>query len=397
MRTFLDIAGTGLAAVLLHPVRSCVTVAALFAVLLPYLVGLGMSRGLRDEAEASVHFGADLYVTGNQFGREVPVPLSALKAIAKIDGVTEVTPRIVGGLVLGKEREPAVLVGLPPGKFPPSVSCVAGRLPRAGKVNELVIGTGLAHKLRLEVGSLLPPFYHNARGERLSKVVGVFRPDVSHWQTNLVFTSFDTAAAVFDQRGLATDVLVWCRPGYQDQVREAILQTVSLAPGEKTARVRPRVLTRQDLEVLLPSGLVHREGVFTLHFLLAFAVGILVVLVTSGFGHAGRRREIGILKATGWQTDEILLRGLVENSLLGLAAAALAVVGAFLWLRVGNGYWVAGIFLPGVGVSPPFEVPFRLAPVPVLLAVIVSLVVVMTGTLYSTWRVATVPPWQALR
>ena len=33
---------------------------------------------------------------------------------------------------------------------------------------------------------------------------------------------------------------------------------------------------------------------------------------------AQRRREIGILKATGWQTDQILLRGLVESLALGL-------------------------------------------------------------------------------
>jgi ABC-type lipoprotein release transport system permease subunit len=397
MQTFLEIAQTGLAAILLHPMRSGVTVAALVAVLLPYLAGLGISRGIQDEADASIRFGPDLYVTGNQFGREVPVPLAALKAIAQIDGVTDVTPRIVGGIVLGKERENAVLVGIPLEKFPPSVTCVAGRLPRSSGLNELVVGTGLAQKLKLEVGTIIPPFYHNTQGERLSKVVGIFRSDVSLWQTQLILTSFDSAAAIFNQRGLATDVLVWCRPGYQDQVRETILDTVSLSPKDKTNPVRPLVLARQDLESFLPRGLLHREGIFTLHFLLAFAVGILVVLVTSGFGLSERRREIGILKATGWQTDEILLRGLVESFLLSLAGAALAIVLAYIWLTWLNGYWIAGVFLPAVDVSPQFTVPFRLAPVPVLLAFLISFVVIMTGTLYSTWRAATVPPRQAMR
>jgi ABC-type lipoprotein release transport system permease subunit len=397
MQTFLEIAQTGVAAILLHPLRSGVTVAALVAVLVPYLAGLGISQGIQEEAEASIRFGADLYVTGNQFGRDAPVPLAALKRIETIDGVTDVTPRIVGGIILGKDREHAVVVGIPPEKFPPAVTCVQGRLPRPGMVNELVVGTGLAHKLKLKLGSMIPPFYHNAQGERLSRVVGVFRSDISLWQTHLIITSFETAANLFNQRGLATDLLVSCRPGYQDQVRETILRTVCLSPGEKTNRLRPQVLTRNDLEGLLPQGLLHREGIFTLHFVLAFAVGILVVLVTSGFGLLERRREIGILKATGWQTDEILLRGLVESFLLSLSGATLAIICAYIWLRWSNGYWIAGVFLPATDVSPPFAIPFHLGPMSVLLAFLVSLVVLMTGTLYSTWRAATVPPWQAMR
>ena len=77
MRRALEIARTGLAAVLLHPARSLATVGAVVVVLVPYLAGLGLSQGLRADAEASVRFGADLYVTGTRFGRDVPVPLAA--------------------------------------------------------------------------------------------------------------------------------------------------------------------------------------------------------------------------------------------------------------------------------------------------------------------------------
>src|SRR6516162_2012593 len=113
MRRLLEIASTGLAAVPLHPLRSLVSVVALVVVLLPYLVGLGLSKGLQAEAEASVGFGADLYVTGSRFGRPAPLPLSAVSAVRALDGVIEVVPRIVGEVLLGKERLHAVLVGVP--------------------------------------------------------------------------------------------------------------------------------------------------------------------------------------------------------------------------------------------------------------------------------------------
>ena len=72
--------------------------------------------------------------------------------------------------------------------------------------------------------------------------------------------------------------------------------------------IRAEVTTSSDLLALLHKDLPHQEGIFTLHLVLAFIVAILVLLVTSGLGLSERRREIGILKATGWQTDEVRLR-----------------------------------------------------------------------------------------
>ena len=132
-------------------------------------------------------------------------------------------------------------------------------------------------------------------------------------------------------------------------------------------------------------------------FALAIAVSVLVVLVTSGFGLAGRRRELGILKATGWQTDELIFRSLVESLLLAGVAAALAVILAAIWLKGFNGYWVASIFLAGVEPEPGFRIPSRLTPLPALLAALIAIVVVATGSLYATWRAATAPPFEAMR
>jgi ABC-type lipoprotein release transport system permease subunit len=378
--------------------RSLVCVTAVVAVLLPFLVGLALSRGIEEAAEDSARFGADLYVTGSQFGRPVAIPLEAVGRIRALDGVTGVTPRIVGEVVLGKNAEHAVLVGLPPGHFPSWAGSVEGELPRDGGPNELVVGTGLARRLSLKVGSMLPPFYRNDRqGERVSRVVGVFKPDAPLWQSNLILTTFDAAAAIFDQLGLATDLLVTCRAGYQDEVARSITRGLSFPSADGRGVIRPRVTAREDLLTLLRRGPAHRSGVFSLHFLLAFVVGILVLLVTSGLGLSERRREIGILKATGWQTDEVLLRGLVESLMLSLAGACVALLLAWAWLRGFNGYGVTGFFLPGVGASPDFRVPYRLTPVPALLAFVLAFAVVLTGTLYSSWRAATTLPREAMR
>jgi ABC-type lipoprotein release transport system permease subunit len=373
-----------------------VTISALVAVLLPYLACLGLSQGLQDEAEISVRLGADLYVTAQQFGRNVPIPLSAIGDIRQIPGVVEVVPRIVGSIVLGKNQENAVVVGLPRKRLPLTLSCVEGRLVEGSALNELVVGTELARRLRLKVGSLIPPFYHSARGERVSRVVGLFRSGAGIWQANLIFTSLETAAHLFDQDGTATDLLVWCRPGYEAPVAAAI-RTLALNAPQRGQTLQPQVTARSDVAALFQGGLLHREGIFNLHWVLALVIGILVILVTSGLGMSVRRREIGILKATGWQTDEIMLRSTVESALLALGGVAIAIVLAFVWLRGLNGYGIAAVFLTGVDNAPGFPVPFRLLPVPVLITSLLGFIVVLTGSVYSTWRAATVAPIEAMR
>lgn len=398
MLRLIEIARTGLVALLLHPLRSIVTIASAVVILVPYLVGMGISRGIEREAQASLEFGGDLYVTGNRFGRTAPIPAEAAGRIRALDGVRDVVPRIVGRIDLGRDRHSVIVVGIPLQRMPESLDVVRGRLPAAAKLNEVVIGTELAQRLHLDVGAMIPPFYRSSRGERVTKVVGVFRARGSLWQSHLMLTPLSTAAEIFDQPGWITDLVVRCRPGRSGDVRAAILETVEFASAAAPQpQLRPRVVTREELEALLPRGVLHREGIFNLHFVLLFVVAILVVLVTSGFGLAGRRREIGILKACGWQTDEVLLRSLVEGFLLSLTAASVSVLISFIWLRWFNGYGIAAILLSGAGVAPSFQVPFQLSAFSALLALLIALVVVNIGSLYSSWSAAVADPVDAMR
>ncbi len=414
MSPFLSIARTGSAAILLSPLRSTVTVLAVVAVLVPYLVGIGLAEGLRQEARIAIGAGTpageellpDLYVAANRFGRRVPIPMALADPIGKFDGVTRVVPRIVGRITLGKDNVEAVLVGMPREELQRRGSTVRrltrmvdGKLPgsRHGEGPQLVIGSGLARKLDLQVGTVLPPIFRSGGGEKTPRITGIFQSDISPWQSRMILTTFESAADIFGQQGLATDLLVFCRRGQPEAIRSRILQSIPGSSTEPATGFQPSVTSRADLESLLPAGLGHREGVFNLLFVIAFAVGILVILVTSGFGHPERRREIGILKATGWQTDEILVRSLVESLLLGLASAAIAILVALAWLEWLNGFWIAGIFLAGVETQPTFPVPYVLAAQPAGLAVLVACLLVTTGSAYSTWRAAVTPPAEAMR
>ncbi|HXD85336.1 MAG TPA: FtsX-like permease family protein [Urbifossiella sp.] len=379
---------TGLASVRLHPARSVVVVAALLAVLVPYIAGSALAKGMEAETVRAASDAPELTVSGNQFGRAAPLLLTVADEIRRIPEVGSVVPRIVGEVILGKDQLRCELIGLPPDHFPAWTASIFGKLPADDKAHQLAVSAPLARRLGLQLGSRLPPFYRNNRlGERVSEVVGIFEPRAPTWQSNLILTTFASAAAIFDQPGLATDFLVDCSPESAADVSRAIQERLS---------VPCRVVSAAELRATLPKSLRDRAGIFNVLFVLASVIAILVLVAASGVGLHERRREIGILKATGWQTDEVLLRSAAESLALSLAAAAGSFLLAWVWLRALNAYGLAPLFLAGIDETPSFSLPYHLTPVPLLLGFALSLTIILVGTLASTWLAASAAPRAAM-
>jgi ABC-type lipoprotein release transport system permease subunit len=353
------------------------------SVLVPYVCGTAIARGVRTEANVAIAAGPELHVTRTRFGRAAPMPLAAAEEYRAVPGVRAVVPRIVGELALGIEMVPVVVVGMPPDRMPARF----GEQEGATGGPEFVVGSELARRLKLKKGSLLPPFYHSSSGDRVSRIVGVLGDDAPPASAHVLFTSLATAAEIFGEEGFVTDLLITCQPGYRDAVRKNLRRT---DPGL-------RITTQDELYAQLPANLRHLDGVFQIHFALAFAIAIPLLLVASGIGLMERRRESALLKATGWMTDELLIRALVESVVLALLAASIAILAAWAWLALGDGRGLAQIFLPGRAMGTNMPVPYEIGGEGVAVASILSLCIVGAGSLYSTWRTATASPSLVLR
>ena len=393
-RRFAEISRSGVNATLLHPLGSATTIASLAAMLAPYLLGLGIARGIRDQAEDAIVAGADVYVSGTRFGRQAPVPRAVVHALRGLPGVRSAEARIVGAVKLGREQR-AFLVGVEGSAMPAGADLVEGRMWSADTRNELVLGAELARQLGLRVGDVIPPFYHNDLGEHVSRVVGIFRATLPIWQSRLVFTSLATAAEVFAEPGCATTILLRCVPEYRAGIADAIHRLDLTASGVRSSSLS--VVTRDELGAILAERVFDREGGFAIAFMLAFAIGIPLLLTALAVGLGEQRRQIGLLKALGWRTDEVVLRGFVESLTLAALGTSVAILVVWLWVRVGNGIGVAHIFVPEAELVPGFAVPFRLLPVPLLLAAAAALAVTSLGSLWSAWRAAATAPADALR
>ena len=395
VRNLLRVAAANIAR---YRVRTMVVILCLVAICGPYVTGIAVSDGIRAEAEVAVDQGPDIYLTFDQFGRNGPVPLAYLEAFRASPYVTQCIPRIVGranAVVTTEETSSTtdalvVVLGLEPERLammPRTRNHVPSSQVADGKV---LVGSALAAQLGLHAGQ-----HATLRIADVTKsfVVGaVLPPDATLWSAQVICMTLHDAGALFDMPGYASDFLIYCRPGPGNI--QAIRQDALEILGRRPYRIQTK---QREVRSYVDKGFRRQQGIFTVLFLVAFAIGIPALLVASGLGLSDRRREIGICKAIGWRTSDVMVVVMFEQALLSLISAGTAVLVSYVWVRLFNGWMVAQFFISELGSVAHFRVPARFSPVIAVLALSLCFSITMVGGLYSTWRLATQPPADVIR
>ncbi|MBI4686869.1 MAG: FtsX-like permease family protein [Nitrospirae bacterium] len=373
-----------------HKLRNIVVILCIVAVVTPFISAIAILEGVKAQSRVSVSEGADIYLTMDMFGRNGIIPIQIADEIKKIDGVIRVAPRIIGRIYISGKL--STVLGITGDEKPSSVNFIRGSLPKDG---EVVIGRKLADYLKLDVGKELSlgvriaaiidhdPFIMR----KMYRVSGVFDSQSGIWASNLVMMNIDEAASMFEMEDFATDIAVYVRPGYEVSVSESLQKMNSFF----------RIQTKGLVKTYVEKGFNAKGGIFAMLYMLAFALAIPAILVTSGFGLSERRKEIGVLKATGWHTHEVLEMIFFESIMLALISAPCAFIISFAWVKVLNAPFIAQLFISGIQSMAPFQVPAVFMPLPFVLSFFFALVLTMVGSIYSTWRAAIVPPAEALK
>ncbi len=389
MNKHFNLLFTAVGNILRNKVRSLVLILCLIAVLFPFITALSISEGIKFQSLISVEEGADIYVTMDYFGSNAPISLDYLERFREIEGITKVVPRIVGRTYFANRL--ATLVGIPPENIPKSIHLALGKI--FVDRGEVIVGKGLAEEFRLQLGVR---FSLSTNFSKLFRVAGIFDSSATIWSANLILMSFEDASEFFKMEGKATDILIYTRPGYASILAKEIQENMGLSnpdPHGPPLRVQDKSLVKRYFQ----RGFNYKAGVFTALYTVAFALAIPALLIVSGFGQTERRKEIGIIKATGWQTQEVMEMVALENLIISLTSAPLAILLAMAWLKWLNGAFIAQFFIAEIGLMAPFTVPSRFLPLPCFLAFLFAIVLTMVGSLYSTWKTATIPPVEAIR
>jgi ABC-type lipoprotein release transport system permease subunit len=352
---------------------------------------LFLGDALRAEVEAGARHVPDLGVQRLVAGRPALVPADAARAVADIAGVRAVTPRVWGYLfvppisanvtVLGAEGRDAL---------PPSV--VAGRALRAGEHGACVLGAALAEALGVRAGDEIALSAAPGAGPdavHLLRVVGTFR-DASALRTAdlLVTSDADARALLGVADGFATDLAVTLTT--PDEARVATEKILRLVPGA-------RVVDKERLRRAYALTLDGRSGLLTAALLPALAALLLLAWDRLTGLTETERRELGVLKAVGWEVGDVLTARVWESALVAVCGATLGVLGAYAYVFLAQAPGLSGALFGWSALYPPLRLTPQVDAAQTLALIAGVAVPFVAVGLVPAWRAATLDPDRALR
>lgn len=370
-----------------NPVRSTVVILCLTAILSPFVTAIAICEGVKLQYSNILREDCDVYVARDNYGSNAPIELDMIGKLRAIQGVTKVVPRVIGRTYV-KGKFLAIL-GISSELIPSSIQVINGRPPRAK--GEVMLGWKAAEYLNLNLGS---EFTIERSPRQYFRIVGLFRSPFNIWNADLLLMNLEDASELFGLRGKATDLSVYTRPGYE-QIVDIIVRLSE--QGEESEQPILRVQTKELIDRYSKRGFNIKAGVFAGFYCLVFALGIPAIGVISGFAQSERRREIGVMKALGWQTPEVLEMVALENLILSVMSVPCIILAATVWIHIFNGVVISKFFIANFDIMIPFSVPSRIFPIPFVLGIMVAMILTMVGSIYSTWKTAIVPPSEAMK
>jgi lipoprotein-releasing system permease protein len=342
-----------------------------------------LTDALRHEARLGIGELPDLMVQRTVAGRPALLDATHVDALAAMRGVSSVTPRVWGYLYVPSLEANLTVVGL--SATPDASLALEGRLPRED--GEVVVGEVLAERLGLRRGDevALPA----AERYQLVRVVGVFRAE----------SALRTADVILAREPLARTLLGMPDGQYTDLAVELRVADEASVVANRAAELFPgaRVLQRSLIERTHALTFDARGGMLSVLLLPALAALLLLAWDRlTGLGEV-ERREIGILKAVGWQTTEVLTVRLYEQLVVALTGAALGVAIAYGYVFALGAPGMAGALFgwsalyPELRLTPSVDAS---APLSVLAAVVLPYVAV---GLVPALRAALMDPLDAQR
>jgi ABC-type lipoprotein release transport system permease subunit len=329
--------------------------------------------GLRREARLLLADAPELVVQRLTAGRHDLVPAEWLDQLKGLRGV-----RAVSGRLWGYYFDPTVAANL-------TVQVPAVDPPAPGRA---VFGATLARARGLASGDVLSLRDHAGQPYAFS-VDAVLDARSELVSADLMLVNETDFRAFFGiEPGRYTDLTL--AVANSREVRKVAEKVLARLPAA-------RVITRDEMRRTYEAVFNWRQGLlltFLSTLLAAFA--LLAWDKASGLS-AEERREIGILKAVGWDTGDVLRMKLWEGALLSMTAFVAGYVLA--WLHVF--YWGAPLFEPVLKGWSVLYPRFALAPQVdgAQLATLFFLTVLpyVAATVVPVWRAATLDPDEVIR
>ncbi|BCR06562.1 ABC transporter permease [Desulfuromonas versatilis] len=345
---------------------------------------LFITHALRQEAGQLLAEAPQLVVQRLAAGRHDLVPVDYARRIGTIPGVGEVRPRYWGYYYDALTKANYTLLGV--SGETPGLELLEGRMPSAP--GECAVGVGVAEVRILAPGDDLIIIDSRNIGT-LFEVTGVFRAESSLLTNDLVVLGEQDVIEFFGlPEGMATDIAV-------EVFNEREIDTVAVKIKKELPDSRP--ITRGEIVRTYDAVFNWRSGMMLTIFAAALAAFCILAWDKATGISAEEKREIGVLKAIGWDTSDILELKFWEGVAISVSALLLGLIGAYLHVFKLGATLLAPVLKGWSVLFPSFDLVPYVDLYQVFVLSFLTVAPYVASTVIPSWKAAVTDPETVMR
>ena len=341
-----------------------------------------LSYSFKREATLMLKDSPELIIQRIMAGRHELVPVRIASEIMKIPGVSKVEPRYWGYYYdsLLKANYTVLAAGE---SLSANNHLLKGRLPRLDENNKAAIGRGVSEARFIGTNSSIS--LQTAGGRHMDFwITGIFEADSELLTSDLIVINQPDFIKLFGiPEGLATDIAVTV----SNETEAAVIAGKILLQFPDTRPIlRSEILRTYDAVLGWRSGLV-----LTLFSGALIAFIILAWDKATGLS-AEEKQEIGILKAIGWETSDVLEMKFWEGLAISLFSSLVGIILAYVHIF----YFGASIFAPALKGWSVIYPNFKLAPYidfyQIFILMSLTIIPYIASTIIPSWKASITEP-----
>jgi ABC-type lipoprotein release transport system permease subunit len=331
------------------------------------------AHALKKEAALLLKNAPEIIVQKMVAGRQELIPTAYLARIGEIRGVTSSRPRLWGYY------------------YYPSVKANYTVMVPEGfghKDGTVLIGNGVSRTLRTGKGSEM--WFQASDGSVLKFTVAAILPAESELiSSDLILMSAGDFTRLFAvPAGYATDLLLTVR---NSRELPTIAQKITTLLPDTRPIIRDEILRTYD------AIFDWRQGI-----MIAVLAGALLAFVILAWDKASglsaeERREIGILKAIGWETSDVILVKFWEGAVISLTSFLVGIILAYIHVFFSSAVLFEPVLKGWAVLYPKFHPEPFVDAYQVTTLFFLTVIPYTVATIVPSWRAATVDPDAQMR
>lgn len=391
IKSFLSICGVAICNVRRQKLSSFCILFPLSFVIAVFSSFLFFRDGLLKDSDLASEVLPDLVVQSLVGGRAQSFSMSKLHDVCQLEGVSRVVPRVWGYVPVTHEGTPFTftLVGFDPSIDPSPFGEIVGkgRMFKPGETGVAVAGSILSSFLKVTEGDSVAISDDLGNSDKFH-ITGIFSSAVQIYSADIILVPLECARNHF---GFKSDEISDLGIYLSDPTQAGVI-----ASRIQSSYKGVRVISKNSIRTVIGQAYGSRTGFFQLAW--TFLLLTVILCIFSQGANAGFhvRREIGILRAVGWGTIDVIALKAVEVTFLSFAAAVLGMTLGITYIKVGAP-GIKGYFMGWAEVFPPFSLPLYISVQSVVQIVVLGVLPLLAATVIPSWLVCTADCDEAIR